>query len=120
MFGNLGNLTSLVKRAQALGGQLEGLAGQLRERRATGTAGGGLVEVEVNGLQEVVRCQIDPALFVGHDAEFLEDLLVAATNQALVKAKELHAEAMRSLTEGMELPGLKDALSKLQGLDKTD
>jgi DNA-binding YbaB/EbfC family protein len=115
VFGSLGNLASLVKRAQELGGQLEGISSQLRERRAVGTAGGGLVEVEVNGVQEVVRCKIDPALFAQNDAEFVEDLLVAATNQALVKAREFHADAMRSLTEGMDMPGLKEALSKLQG-----
>jgi DNA-binding YbaB/EbfC family protein len=120
MFGSLGNLGSLLKQAQQIGGRLEGLTQQLKLLRATGSAGGGMVEVEVNGLPEVVACRIDPALFEQHDRELIEDLVRAATNQALGKSRQLHAEAMRSLAGGLELPGLEEALAKLTGGQRPD
>lgn len=115
MFGQLGNLASLMKQAQQIGGKLEGMSVELKSRRATGHAGGGMVEVEVNGLQEILRCKIDPKLLREEDRELLEDLLVGATNDALVKARQLHAEAMQSLAGGMNLPGLQEAMAGLTG-----
>ena len=115
MFGGLGNLGSLIKQAQQIGSRLEGVNDDLRGRRTTGTAGGGMVEIEVNGLQEVLRCRIDPSLFQQGDRELVEDLILAATNQAMTKARQLHAEAMKSLAGGMQLPGLDEALAKLSG-----
>ena len=115
MFGSLGNLGSLLKQAQQISGRLEGLNAELRSQRAKGAAGGGLVEIEVNGLNEVLGCRIDPSLLVQNDCELLEDLVREATNQAISKSRQLHAEAMKSLAGGMELPGLDDALSKLSG-----
>ena len=116
MFKNLGNLTSLWKQAGELGGQLEKLGEELRKRRAIGTSGGGMVEIEINGALEVLRCKIDPQLAAQADRELLEDLLVAAVNQAVVKAKQLHAEALKDLTGGIQLPGIREALEKLSGL----
>ncbi|HEX4150161.1 MAG TPA: YbaB/EbfC family nucleoid-associated protein [Pirellulales bacterium] len=113
MFNTLGNLGSFLKQAQSLGGRLEALTQELKGRRATGSAGGGLVEVEVNGLGEVLACRIDPGLFEQGDRELIEDLVRGATNQALAKAKQLHAEAMKSLAGNMPLPGLEEALAKL-------
>jgi nucleoid-associated protein EbfC len=115
MFKGLGNLASLVKQAQQLGGRMQELTEQLKSRRATGAAGGGLIEVEVNGLGEVLRCHIDKSLLEGRDNELVEDLLVAATNQALAKAKQLHTEAFQSLSGEMDMPGLNEALTKLTG-----
>ena len=60
VFGQLGNLATMFRQAQQIGGQLEGLNESLRGKRATGNAGGGLVEVEFNGLQEMLSCRIDP------------------------------------------------------------
>ena len=74
-----------------------------------------MVTVEVNGLGEVLRCQVDPSLVTSGDRELLEDLIPAAVNQAIAKSKQLHAEAMKSMTEGMDVPGLGDMLSKLTG-----
>ena len=116
MFQGLGNLTTLWKQAGQLGGQLEKLGEELRKRHATGTSGGGMVEVEINGALEVLRCKIDPQLISQGDRELLEDLLVAATNQAVSKAKQLHAEALKELTGGLQLPGIREALEKLSGM----
>ncbi len=115
MFGGLGNLASLMKQAQQIGGKLEGISSELKSRRTTGQAGGGMVQVEVNGLQEVLSCKIDPKLMRDEDRELLEDLLVGAANEALAKARQLHAEAMQSLTGGMNLPGLQEAMAGITG-----
>lgn len=119
MFKGLGNLASLVKQAQQIGGRMQGLTDELKQRRATGSAGGGMVEVEVNGVGELLKCRIDEALVGRGDRELIEDLVVAAVNQALEKSRQLHAEALRGLTGGMALPGLDEAMSKLMGPDES-
>lgn len=113
MFKGLSNLASLVKQAQHIGGQMQSLSEELKGRRATGTAGGGMVEIEVNGLLEVLRCRIDEQMVARGDRELIEDLVVAAMNQAVSKGKQLHSEALKELTGGLELPGLQEALAKL-------
>ena len=115
MFKGIGNLASLMKTAQQMGGKMQQINDQLKAARVTGLAGGGMVEIEANGLGEVLRAKIDPALLNSSDAEMLEDLLPAAINQARVKAKKLHQEAMQSMTEGLNLPGLSEALEQLSG-----
>jgi DNA-binding YbaB/EbfC family protein len=113
--GNLANLGSLLKQAQQMGGRLSQISDELKLKRAEGTAGGGLVTVEVNGLGEVLACRIDPSLVASGDRELIEDLVPAAVNQALSKSKQLHAEAMKSLTEGIDVPGLSGMLAQLSG-----
>ena len=113
--GNLANLGSLLKQAQQLGGKLAQVTEDLKLRRVEGSSGGGLVTVEANGAGEVLRCRIDPSLVGSGDRELIEDLLPAAINQALAKSKQLHAEAMQSMTEGMDIPGLGSMLAQLSG-----
>ncbi len=113
MFDKIANLGSLIKQAQQIGGQMQGLSEKLKDRRATGSSGGGMVEIEVNGLLEVLQCRIDEQIASQGDREMLEDLLVAAMNQAIVKGKQLHAEAMKEITGGM--PGMEEALAKFTG-----
>lgn len=116
VFKGLANLGVLFKQAQELSSRIKGLSEQLRGRRAVGTSGGGMVEIEVNGLLEVLRCRIDPGLLAQGDRELLEDLLTTAVNQALAKGKELHTEAIREATGGLEVPGLQEAVQRfLQG-----
>ncbi len=115
MFKGLSNFGNLLKQAQQFGGQMEKLTEEMKTRRATGTAGGGMVEVEINGLLEVLRCRVDPQLFAQGDRELVEDLVVAAVNQAVAKAKHLHATAVKDLTGGLQLPGLQEALEKIAG-----
>jgi len=99
---------------------MQGLTEELRNRRATGSAGGGMVEIEVNGLVEVLRCRIDPKLLAQGDQELIEDLVLTAVNQAIVKAKELHAETVRALTGGIQVPGLEQAMAKFLGTSPPD
>ena len=111
--GNLAGLPGLLKQAQEVSGKMQALQQELRSKRATGSAGGGLVEVDVNGLAEVMAVRIDPSLVEKGEREMIEDLLPAAFNSAQQKAKQLHSEAMQSLAGG--IPGFQDAFSQLMG-----
>jgi DNA-binding YbaB/EbfC family protein len=113
--GNLAQLGSILKQAQSMGSKLQGVNEELKGKRITGTAGGGLVQVDSNGLGEVLAVRIDPSLVENRDREMIEDLLPAAFNQASAKVKQLHAEAIRSVTDSVELPGLSDVLERLTG-----
>ena len=83
MFKGLGDLASLMKQAS----EMKGMVGEMQEKlgrvRVTGSAGGGMVEVEASGHQKVLSCTISERLAATGDREMLEDLVVAATNQAL-------------------------------------
>lgn len=109
----MANVGSLLKQAQEMGGRMQALQNELRGKRATGSAGGGLVEVEVNGLADVLAVRIDPSLIEKGEREMIEDLLPAAFRAAQQKAREMHAEAMQSLAGGANMPGLQEALAKL-------
>ena len=113
MFKGLGNLANVMKQAQEMGGKIEELSEQLKNQRVVGSAGSGLVEVEANGLGEVLAVRIDPMLMEKQDRELMEDLLPAAFNSAKEKAAQLHAQQMQELTGGLNLPGISEALSKL-------
>ena len=115
MFKGLSGIGSLLKQAQEMGGRMQAINEELKSRRTSGSAGGEMVTVEINGLNEVLSCRIDQQLIDGGDRELIEDLVASAVNQALTKAKELHADAMKSLTGGMQLPGLDEAMKKLTG-----
>jgi DNA-binding YbaB/EbfC family protein len=115
--GNLANLGSLLKQAQQMSGKLAQVTEELKSRRATGSSGGGMVTAEVNGLGEVLACRIDPSLIASGDRELIEDLLPAAINEAVAKSKAMHAEAMKSMAEGMNVPGLDGMLAQLAGGD---
>ena len=115
MFKGLAGLGSLLKQAHEISGRMKGLNEQLRAGRAIGSAGGGMVEVEVNGLLEVLRCQIDQKLFEQGDREMVEDLVATALNQAINNGKQLHMQAMKSVTGGLDVPGLDSALQNLLG-----
>jgi nucleoid-associated protein EbfC len=118
VFKEIANIGELIKQARQIGGQVGQLAEEMKKRHVTGTAGGGMVEIELNGLIEVLRCRIDPQLFAQNDRELIEDLVVAAVNQAVVKGKQMHADALRDLTGGLPLPvGFHDALAKFTGVE---
>lgn len=104
--GNLANLGQIMKQAQELGGKMQEIQAELRAARVSGAAGGGMVEVDANGLGEVLAVRIDPSLMEKQDKELIEDLLPAAINDAAAKAKQKHVEAMQQATGGLNLPGL--------------
>lgn len=118
MFKGLGNLASLMKQAQEIQGRMGEIREELSHMRESGAAGGGMVRVESNGLQRIVSCDIDESLWESGDREMLEDLVMAAANQALEKAKRAAAEEFKKAAGGLDVPGLDDFLSKM-GLDGT-
>lgn len=106
---DLNDLLGSIGGMGGLGGMLGGLQQKMaaiQEEAAAievvGEAGGGLVKVTANGSQEVVAVAIDPGAL--DDAELLEDLVRAATNDALVRSKQVHAEKLAELTQGLGLP----------------
>ena len=113
MFKGLGNLGNIMKQAQEMGGKMQQLSEELKTKRVVGSAGAGMVEVEANGLGEILAVRIDPTLVEKQDRELLEDLLPAAINAAREKAQALHAEQMQTLTGGLNLPGMSEMLGGL-------
>lgn len=113
MLKGLGDIASLMKQAQHMGSMMQGITERLKNERAVGGSGGGMVEVEVNGIGEVLRVTIEPSLVERGDREMIEDLIPAAVNQALAKAKQLHAEAVKEVAGGLNLPGLDEALGQI-------
>ncbi len=104
---------SVMRQARQWGAQMQAVNEKLKSLRATASTGAGMVEVEVNGLGEVLRVKIDPALVARGDREMIEDLIPAAVNQAVSKARQLHLEAFQSATSDLNLPGLEEMLAQL-------
>jgi len=102
-FGNMGNI---MKQAQVMQEQLAKLQEQAAGKTVEGTAGGGMVTVTATGAMQVVAVTIDPEVLKSGDIEMVQDLVVAATNEALRKAREMMTEEMKSLTGGLRIPGL--------------
>ncbi|HEX3998032.1 MAG TPA: YbaB/EbfC family nucleoid-associated protein [Pirellulales bacterium] len=113
MFKGIGNLASIVKQAQQMSTNLQAAQESLKGQRAVGRAGADMVEVEVNGLGQVLRITLDQGLVERGDREMLEDLIPAAVNQALAKAKELHRDALKEMTGGISFPPLDDLLAQV-------
>ena len=105
VFKGLANLGNLMRQAQEMGGRLQEVSAQLKAKRVFGSAGGGMVEVEANGLGEILRLTIDPQLVERQEQDMIEDLVPAAVNQALRNAREAHAELMKSMTDGTGTAG---------------
>ena len=98
------NLGQMMKQAQEMQAKMAELQEQLAATEVTGVAGGGMVRVTTNGKGEVRALKIDPVLVDPDEIAVLEDLIVAATNDARSKAEATTAERMRELTGGLALP----------------
>ena len=99
--GMPGNMNNLMKQAQKMQKQMEENQKALEEKEFTATAGGGAVEVTVSGKREIVKVKLSEEVVDPDDVEMLEDLIVAATNEALRQAEEAAASAMSALTGGL-------------------
>jgi DNA-binding YbaB/EbfC family protein len=99
-------IKDLLQQAQGLQAKVTALQEELAEKTVTGSAGGDMVQVTANGAQEIVSIKIEKELLSPDDPEFLEDLIVAAANDALKKSKELMTQEMSKLTGGLSIPGL--------------
>lgn len=108
MFGGLKDFGALMKQAQDMQRQIGELQEQLAAAEVVGQSGAGLVKATLNGKGEARRVEIDGSLMTPADKGVLEDLLVAAINDARGKVDALTQERMRALTGGMQLPpGMK-------------
>jgi DNA-binding YbaB/EbfC family protein len=100
------NMGQLVKQAQQMQAKMAKIQEELGEKTVEATSGGGMVSVVANGRQEIVSLRIEPEVIDPEDQEMLHDLILAAVNDALNKAREMMNEEMGKLTKGLNLPGL--------------
>jgi len=105
---NMKNLGQMLKQAQEFQSKMAGMQEEMADMEVTGSSGGGMVQVILNGKGEARKIKIDPSLVTPDDAEVLEDLILAAFNDAKGKAEKAMQEKMAEMTGGLELPpGMK-------------
>jgi hypothetical protein len=102
------DMNSIMQQAKVMQEKMAKIQQDLAKKTITGSAGGGMVLITVNGQGEVLSVAIEKAVIDASEAEMLEDLVVAATNDALRKAKELSKQELAQLTGGLNLPGLSN------------
>ena len=103
--GMPGNMNNLMKQAQRMQRQMEESQKELEVKEFTAKAGGGAVEVTVTGKKEITKVKLSQEVVDPDDVEMLEDLVMAAVNEALRMAEEANAEVMSKMTGGLNLGG---------------
>ncbi len=104
MFG--GNMNKMMKQVQKIQQDMAKMQEELANRTVESTAGGGAVKVVANGRQELVEIEIKPEAVDPEDIEMLQDLVLAAANEALRKSQEMAANEMSKITGGIKIPGM--------------
>jgi len=99
-------MANLQRMAQQMQQEMQRIEGELRETQVDGSAGGGVVKAVVTGKQELVSVAIDPSAVDPADVEMLQDLIVAAVNDALRASREMAEGKMAAVTGGLRIPGL--------------
>lgn len=99
--GMPGNMNNLMKQAQKMQRQMEVAQKELEEKEITATAGGGAVEVTISGKKEITKVKLSEEVVDPEDIEMLEDLIMAATNEALRQLEEVSSNSMAKITGGM-------------------
>lgn len=102
---SMGNMNKMMKQMQKMQAQVAKLQEEMGERTVEASAGGGVVKVTANGHQEIVSIKIDPAAVDPEDVEMLQDLILAAVNEALHQSQEMVTSEMAKITGNMRLPG---------------
>ena len=97
---------NMMKQAQKLQSQMMKLQEELADKTVESSSGGGMITVVANGRQQIVSIQIENEVVDPDDVEMLQDLVLAAVNDALAKAQEMVSSEMGKLTGGMNIPGL--------------
>jgi DNA-binding YbaB/EbfC family protein len=103
---NKGNIGQMLKQMQQLQSKMQEVQTELESTEVEASAGGGMVKVVANGKNEIVSIEIDPEVVDKDDVEMLQDLIVAAVNQAREKVQEMQSDKMSALTGGLNVPGL--------------
>ena len=105
--GGMGNIQQLMQQAQRMQQQMAQKQAELAEKTVTAQSGGGMVTATVNGAHELLELSIDPDVIDPEDKEMLDDMVVAAVNQAMQQAEEMAQQELGKLTGGMNIPGLR-------------
>ncbi len=100
------NLGNILKQAQKMQAKMAAIQDEMADKTVEASSGGGMVTVVANGKQEVVSVVVDSEIAGSDDLEMLQDLIVAAVNEALKKSKELMSEEMGKVTSGLGIPGM--------------
>lgn len=104
-FGGMPNMQQLMKQAQKMQKQMEEVQTKLEEMTITATSGGGMVEAIATGKKEIISIKINEEVVDRDDIETLEDLILAAVNEAFRQADEISQKEMGKVTGGMGMPG---------------
>ncbi|OQA54271.1 MAG: Nucleoid-associated protein [Candidatus Atribacteria bacterium ADurb.Bin276] len=99
-------MKNLMKEAQKMQAKMAKLQEELKTKQVEASSGGGMVKVICNGQQEILEIKIEPSLLEENDIEMLQDLVLAAVNEALNRSREMAQEEMAKITGGFNLPGL--------------
>lgn len=103
---NIGAMGNLLKQAQEMQSRMAKIQEELANRTVQGSAGGGMVQVTVNGQFNVTAVKLEASVVNSNEKEMLEDLILAAVNDGVRKARELVSSEMGKLTGGLKIPGL--------------
>lgn len=101
-----GNMQQQLKQVQAMQRQMEAKQAELEEKELTTTAGGGAISVTMNGKKEITNLAIDKDVVDPDDVEMLQDLIMAAVNEAIRQVEEMSNDEMSKITGGFGIPGL--------------
>jgi len=96
----------LMKQAQMMQKKIEETKAELAQKEIKVSSGGGMIEIVINGQQEIKEIKIEPDVIDASEKEMLEDLILAAVNEAIRQSKELVTQEMSKLTGGISMPGL--------------
>ncbi|MDZ7833852.1 MAG: YbaB/EbfC family nucleoid-associated protein [Desulfobacterales bacterium] len=100
------NMGKMMKQAQQLQNKMEKLQEEMADKTIEASAGGGMVKAVANGRQQIVSVSIEKEVVDPEDVEMLQDLIVAAVNDALAQSQQMVSEEMSKLTGGMNIPGM--------------
>ena len=104
--GGAGNMQAMLRQAQKMQEDMANLQAELDEKVYDVSAGGGMVKVTINGKKEILAIDIKPDIVDPDDIETLQDILVAAVNQAITQVETTNTNEMGKITGGMNMPGL--------------
>ncbi len=100
------SMGNMMKQAQKLQNKMLRMQEELAEKTVESTAGGGMIKVVANGQQRIISLKIEKEVVDPDDVEMLEDLVLAAVNEALQRAHDMVSEEMSKITGGMKIPGM--------------
>lgn len=104
--GGMGNMQQMIRQAQKMQEAMAEKQAELEEKEYTTTAGGGVVEVKINGKKEITALNLKPEIVDPEDVEMLQDLVLAAVNEAIRTVEEINTNEMNKITGSLNMPGM--------------